>query len=45
LTISCELAEAGNNTVNKGIANFDNENFNVSSGFVSITKIDGGNWI
>jgi len=45
LTISCELAESGDSSVNKGVANFSNESFAVNTGFVSIYKIDGGNFV
>jgi len=44
LTVSCELAESGNSSVNKGVASFNSDSFSVTSGHVDITNINGGNF-
>jgi len=44
LTISCELAESGISTVNKGVASFSNDSFNSTSGFITLTNVNGGNF-
>jgi len=44
LTISCELAEGGDNTANKGVASFDDNSFDVTTGFVTITNVNGGDF-
>jgi hypothetical protein len=44
LTISAEIATAAatSGAANKGAASFSSDNFTVSSGFVTVTTIDGG---
>jgi hypothetical protein len=44
LIVSCELAESGNNTANKGVASYDDSSFVVTTGFVELTNVNGGNF-
>ena len=38
------MAQDGDNTVNKGVASFNDESFGVDAGFVSLETVDGGEW-
>jgi len=44
LTVSCELADVGDNTVNKGVSSFSDDSFGANSGYITIEKVDGGAW-